>query len=66
VRELVSGEWKQVGEHEKVEGNLVVCSVGAGVAGVGLPACEQELRRDKGNGRWSSGEGGWRGEVEEN
>jgi hypothetical protein len=27
-----------VGEHEEVERNLLVCSVGAGVAGVGLPA----------------------------
>jgi hypothetical protein len=27
-----------VGEHEEVEGNLLVCSVGARVAGVGLPA----------------------------
>jgi hypothetical protein len=35
-----------VGEHEEVVGNLLVCSVGAGVAGVGLPACEQELQRD--------------------
>jgi hypothetical protein len=26
-----------VGEHEEVEGNLLVCSVGAGVAEVGLP-----------------------------
>jgi hypothetical protein len=25
-------------EHEEVEGNLLVCSVGARVAGVGLPA----------------------------
>jgi hypothetical protein len=38
VRELVGGEGKGVGEHEEVEGNLLVCSVGAGVAGVGLPA----------------------------
>jgi hypothetical protein len=27
-----------VGEHEEVEGNLLVCSVGAGIAGGGLPA----------------------------
>jgi hypothetical protein len=27
-----------VGEHEEVKRNLLVCSVGAGVAGVGLPA----------------------------
>jgi hypothetical protein len=27
-----------VEEHEEVEGNLLVCSVGAGVAGVGMPA----------------------------
>jgi hypothetical protein len=27
-----------VGEHEEVTGNLLVCLVGAGVAGVGLPA----------------------------
>jgi hypothetical protein len=27
-----------VGEHEEVEGNLLVCLVGAGVAGVGLSA----------------------------
>jgi hypothetical protein len=27
-----------VGEHEEVEGNLLVCSVGAGVAGFGLLA----------------------------
>jgi hypothetical protein len=38
VRKLVGGEGKGVGEHEEVEGNLLVCSVGAGVAGVGLPA----------------------------
>jgi hypothetical protein len=27
-----------VGEHEEIEGNLLVCLVEAGVAGVGLPA----------------------------
>jgi hypothetical protein len=27
-----------VGDHEEVKGNLLVCSVGAGVAGVGLSA----------------------------
>jgi hypothetical protein len=47
-----------VGEHEEVEGNLLVCSVGARMAGVGLPACEQELRRDAGNGWQWYGEGG--------
>jgi hypothetical protein len=26
-----------VGEQKEVEGNLLMCSVGAGVAGVGLP-----------------------------
>jgi hypothetical protein len=38
VRELVDGEGKGVGEHEEVEGNLLVCLVGAGVAGAGLSA----------------------------
>jgi hypothetical protein len=38
VRKLVGGEGKGVGEHEEVEGNLWVCSVGAGAAGVVLPA----------------------------
>jgi hypothetical protein len=36
ARELVGGEGKGAGEHEEVERNLLVCSVGAGVAGVGL------------------------------
>jgi hypothetical protein len=35
ARELVSGEGKGVGEHEEVERNLLVCSVGAGVVGGG-------------------------------
>jgi hypothetical protein len=38
VRKLVGDEGKGVGEHEEVEGNLLVCSVGAGVAGFELPA----------------------------
>jgi hypothetical protein len=38
ARKLVGGEGKGVGEQEEVEGNLLVCSVGAGVAGVRLPA----------------------------
>jgi hypothetical protein len=55
-----------VGEHEEVNGNLLVCSVGAGVVGVVLLACEQELWRDTGDGlRWS-GERGRHGEVVEN
>jgi hypothetical protein len=37
TRKLVGGEGKRVGEHEEVEGSLLVCSVGAGVARVGLP-----------------------------
>jgi hypothetical protein len=41
-----------VGEHEEVKRNLLVCSVGAGVARVGLPACEQELRARC--GRWAA------------
>jgi hypothetical protein len=42
-----------VGVHEEVEGNLLVCSVGAGVAGVGLPA----LSRNFGE-IWAVGGGG--------
>jgi hypothetical protein len=38
VTKLVGGVGKGVGEHEEVERNLLVCSAGAGVAGVGLPA----------------------------
>jgi hypothetical protein len=34
----VGGEGKGVGEHEEVKGNLLVCSVGARVARVLLPA----------------------------
>jgi hypothetical protein len=39
---------------------------GAGVAGVGLLDCEQELRRDAGVGRRRSGKGGWRGKAGRN
>jgi hypothetical protein len=42
-----------VGEHEEVEGNVLVCPVGAGVAGVGLPA----LSRSSGE-MWAMGGGG--------
>jgi hypothetical protein len=38
VRELVGGKGKGVGDHKEVEGNLLVCSVRAGVARVRLPA----------------------------
>jgi hypothetical protein len=55
-----------VGEQEEVEGNLLVCSVGAGEAGGWLPACEQEFHQDAGDGRWWSGEGGWHGGAGEN
>jgi hypothetical protein len=53
VRELVGGEGKGLGEHEEVEGNLLVCSVGAAVAGVGLPAVSTssaEVRAMSGSG----------------
>jgi hypothetical protein len=43
VRKLVGSERKRVGEHEEVEGNLLVCSVGAGVAGVGLLMVSRSL-----------------------
>jgi hypothetical protein len=42
-----------VGEHEEVEGKLFACSVGAGVAGVGLPAVSRssgEMRAVGGGG----------------
>jgi hypothetical protein len=42
-----------VGEHEEVEGNLLVCSVGAGVAGVGLPAVSKSSGE-----MWAVGGGG--------
>jgi hypothetical protein len=44
ARKLVGSKGKGVGEHEEVEGNLLVCSVGAGVAGVGLPAVSRSSR----------------------
>jgi hypothetical protein len=43
VRKLVGGEGKGVGEYEEVEGNLLVCSVGTRVAGVGLPAVSRSF-----------------------
>jgi hypothetical protein len=36
ARRLAGGEGNRVGEHEEVERNLLLCSVGAGVAGGGL------------------------------
>jgi hypothetical protein len=65
MRKLVGGKGNVVGEHEEVEGNLLVCSVGAGVAKVGLPAVCKSSARGAGSGRWWSGEGGWCGEVGE-
>jgi hypothetical protein len=53
VSELVGGKGKGVGEHEEVEGNLLVCLVRAGVAGVGLPA----MSRSSGK-VWVMGGGG--------
>jgi hypothetical protein len=53
ARKLVSGEGKGVGEHEEVEGNLLVCSVGARVAGVGRP----EVSKSSGE-VWAVGCGG--------
>jgi hypothetical protein len=53
ARELVSGEGKGVGEHEEVERNLLVCSVGAGVDGGGLLAVSRssdEVRAVVGGG----------------
>jgi hypothetical protein len=41
ARKLVGGEGKWVVEHEEVEGNLLVFSVRAGVAGVWLPAASR-------------------------
>jgi hypothetical protein len=38
ARRLVGGEGKGVGKQEEVKGNLLVCSVGAGVTGGGLAA----------------------------
>jgi hypothetical protein len=38
MRKLVGSEGKGLEEHEEVERNLLVCSFGDGVAGVGLPA----------------------------
>jgi hypothetical protein len=58
ARELVGDEGKGVGEHEDVEGNLLVCSVGAGVAGVGLPAVSRsfaKVRAMRGGGQVREG-----------
>jgi hypothetical protein len=38
TRKLIGGKGKRVGEHEEVEGNLLVCLVGIGVVRVGLLA----------------------------
>jgi hypothetical protein len=42
-----------VGEHEEVKGNLLVCSVGARVAGDGLPAVSRSSAKV-----WAMGGGG--------
>jgi hypothetical protein len=73
VRKLVGNEGKGVGKHEEVQMNLLVCSVGAGVAGGGLPAVSRSsgevravgghaLVREDGMGRSGSFRGrlGWR------
>jgi hypothetical protein len=39
------GTYPPIREHEEVEGNLLVCSVGAGVARVGLPAVSRSSDR---------------------
>jgi hypothetical protein len=61
ARKLVSSEGKGVGEHKEVEGNLLVFSVGAGVAGFGLPAVSRSssMMRALGGGgsAWEGGVG---------
>jgi hypothetical protein len=48
-----------VGQHEEVEGNLLVCSVGAGVAGVGLLAVSRSFAEVRAmGGRGPAREGG--------
>jgi hypothetical protein len=54
-----------VGEHEEVEENLSLCSVGARVAGVGLPAVSRssgEVRAMGGGGSTREAAWGSRGE----
>jgi hypothetical protein len=49
-----------VGEHEEVEGNLLVCLVGAGVAGVGPLAVSRSSAEVRAMGGGSPmREGGW-------
>jgi hypothetical protein len=55
-----------VGEHEEVEGNLLGCSVGAGVAGFGLPAVSRSsgmMRALGGGGLAREGDVGKSGSI---
>jgi hypothetical protein len=53
-----------VGEHEEVEGNLLVCSIGAGVAGVGLLAVSRSSVEVRAMGGGSPAREGGVGKLE--